>query len=173
VGTWIDKYENTPIALSPGTAYNCAGYYGPSCSSPTSGAGTPVFKWRHRFVTTWQTPWSGLDVSLTWRYYSAVQLESLSGNPNLTAGAGNTIANGGISNTDAYLSSYSYFDLTAAVKLADKLTLRLGCNNVLDKNPPLIGSANASAPPTFNGNTYPGVYDALGRYLFAEVTAQF
>jgi outer membrane receptor protein involved in Fe transport len=173
VGTWIDKYENTPIALSPGTAYNCAGYYGPSCSSPTSGAGTPVFKWRHRFITTWQTPWSGLDLSLTWRYYSAVQLESLSGNPNLTAGAGNTIANGGISNTDAYLSSYSYFDLTAAVKLADKLTVRLGCNNVLDKNPPLIGTADASSPPTFNGNTYPGVYDALGRYVFAEVTAQF
>lgn len=173
VGTWVDKYQNTPIALSPGTGYNCAGLYGPTCSSFLSGAGTPVFKWRHRFVTTWETPWSGLDLSLAWRYYSAVQLEKLSGNPNLSAGAGNTVASGGISNTDAYLSSYSYFDLTAAIKLADKLTLRLGCNNILDKNPPIIGSTDASDPPTFNGNTYPGVYDSLGRYLFAEVTAQF
>jgi hypothetical protein len=24
-----------------------------------------------------------------------------------------------------------------------------------------------------NGNTFPGVYDAMGRYLFATVTAQF
>jgi hypothetical protein len=24
-----------------------------------------------------------------------------------------------------------------------------------------------------NGNTFPGVYDAMGRYLFAHITAQF
>jgi outer membrane receptor protein involved in Fe transport len=172
VGTWIDKYEVTPVALSPGTAYNCSGLMGPICSSPTNGAGTPIFKWRHRFTTTWETPWSGLDVTLAWRYYSAVQLESLNGNPNLT-GAPGTVANGGISNTDAQFASYSYFDITAAVKLADKLTLRVGCNNIADKAPPLVGSADIAAPPTGNNNTYPGVYDSLGRYLFAEVTAQF
>jgi iron complex outermembrane receptor protein len=171
-GTWIDKYQNTPIALNPSTGYNCAGLQGPVCSSPTSGAGTPVFKWRHRFTTTWETPWAGLDMTVAWRYFSAVSLESLSGNPNLSAAPG-TIANGGISNTDAHFPTYSYFDLTASVKVMDKVTVRLGCNNVLDKAPPLVGTTNIAAPPTGNNNTYPGVYDSLGRYIFAEVTAQF
>jgi iron complex outermembrane recepter protein len=171
VGTYISQYDEIPSQIYPGFAYNCAGLYGPSCSSPTSGAGTPVFRWRHRMTTTWETPWSGLDVTLAWRYYSPVRLESLSPNPNLASTG--TIANGAISNTDAYISSYSYFDLTAAVKLADKLTVRVGCNNILDKAPPLVGATNIAAPPTGNGNTFPGVYDSLGRYLFAEVTAQF
>jgi outer membrane receptor protein involved in Fe transport len=173
VGTYIDKYEIEPVALSPATAFNCAGLMGPTCSSPTNGAGTPVFRWRHRFSTTWETPWSGLDVTLAWRYYSAVTLESLNGNPNLAAGGGATIANGGISTTDSRFPTYSYFDLTAAVKLSEKVGLRLGVNNLLDKAPPLVGSTNIASPPTGNNNTYPGTYDSLGRFIFAEVTATF
>jgi iron complex outermembrane recepter protein len=173
VGTYIDKYEIEPVALSPGTAFNCAGLMGPTCSSPTNGAGTPVFRWRHRFSTTWETPWSGLDVTLAWRYYSAVTLESLNGNPNLAAQGGATIANGGISTTDSRFPTYSYFDLTAAVKLSEKVGLRLGVNNLLDKAPPLVGSTNIAAPPTGNNNTYPGTYDSLGRFIFAEITATF
>jgi outer membrane receptor protein involved in Fe transport len=50
--------------------------------------------------------------------------------------------------------------------------LRLGVNNVLDKDPPVIGTSNL--PGVYgNGNTFPGVYDALGRYMFATVIAQF
>jgi iron complex outermembrane receptor protein len=170
-GTYIDEYLVTANEFVPGTTYNCAGLYGSTCSG-TANAETPVFHWRHRFTTTWETPWSGLDITATWRYYSAVKLEQLSANPNLAAPSGGTIANGGISSDDAFLSSYSYFDLTASVKLADKLTLRLGCNNVLDKPPPIVGDTNLPLP-VGNGNTFPGVYDALGRFLFANVTAQF
>jgi iron complex outermembrane recepter protein len=170
-GTYIDEYLVTANQFVAGTTYNCAGLYGSTCSG-TANAETPVFHWRHRFTTTWETPWNGLDITATWRYYSSVKLEQLSANPNLAAPSGGTIANGGISNTDAYLASYSYFDLSAAVKLIDKVTLRLGCNNVLDKPPPIVGITNLPLP-VGNGNTFPGVYDALGRYLFAEVTAQF
>jgi outer membrane receptor protein involved in Fe transport len=172
VGTWLNKYEVTPIAANPGTAYNCAGYYGLACSSVTAGAGTPVFRWRNTFRTTWSTPWSGLDVSLAWRYFAPTQLETLSYNPNLSAGAGNTIASGAISNTDARIASYSYFDLTASMKVADKITLRLGVNNILDKAPPVIGTTDLPST-SGNGNTFPGVYDALGRYIFGQVVAQF
>jgi outer membrane receptor protein involved in Fe transport len=173
VGTYIDSYEVIPSQINNSFSYNCAGLYGPICSSPASGAGTPVFHWRHRLTNTWETPWQGLDVTLVWRYYSSVKVESLSANPNLAAPGGGTIANGQISNTDAFLASYSYFDITAAFKLTDKLSMRVGCNNILDKAPPLVGATNIAAPPTGNGNTFPGVYDSLGRYLFAEVTAQF
>jgi outer membrane receptor protein involved in Fe transport len=169
-GTYLDLYEVTPVSSLPTTQYNCAGLYGTTCSSVSSGAGTPVYHWRHVFRTTWSTPWSGLDVSLAWRYYSRVNLEQLSANPNL-AGSG-TVASGGISNTDSHIPSYNYFDLTAAVKLVDKVTLRLGVNNILDKDPPVIGTTNLPST-SGNGNTFPQVYDALGRFIFGEVTVQF
>jgi outer membrane receptor protein involved in Fe transport len=171
-GTFLDKYEVTPIAASGSTAYNCAGLYGLACSSVTAGAGTPVFKWRHVFRTTWSTPWEGLDLSLAWRYYSSVQLEQLSGNPNISAAAGATIANGGISNTDSHIPTYTYIDLSAAVKVMDKVSLRVGVNNVLDKDPPVIGATNLPST-SGNGNTFPQVYDALGRFFFGEVMVQF
>jgi iron complex outermembrane recepter protein len=174
-GTYLTNYLVTPVGANITTAYDCAGLYGASCSGTTSegnGAGAPIPRWRHRFTATWETPWQDLDVTLAWRYIGPVRLEALSFNPNLAAPAGSTIANGGISNTDAYLSSYSYFDLTAAVKLAEKVTFRVGCNNLLDKAPPLIGSDNLPGT-TGNGNTFPGFYDSLGRFLFAELTAQF
>jgi outer membrane receptor protein involved in Fe transport len=113
-----------------------------------------------------------LDLSAAWRYFSPVTLEQLSPNPNLRAAAGATIASGGISNTDAFLSSYSYIDLTASMKVNDQVMVRVGVNNVLDKNPPVIGSANIPAT-SGNGNTFPQFYDALGRYLFGQVSIQF
>jgi len=171
VGTWLNDYTVTPIAAN-GASYNCAGYYGLACSSVTEGAGTPVFRWRDTFRTTWSTPWDGIDVSVAWRYFSAVQLESLSYNPLIAAAAGATVANGGISNTDAHIASYSYLDLTASAKVGDKVTVRLGVNNVLDKSPPVIGSNNLPST-SGNGNTFPQVYDSLGRFIFGEVIAQF
>jgi outer membrane receptor protein involved in Fe transport len=171
-GTFINKYEVTPVAaLGLSTSYNCAGYYGTACSSTSSGAGNPVSRWRNTVRTTWSTPWDGADLTLTWRYFSPTQLETLSSNPNLTAGAGNTVASGGISNTDARIPSYNYIDLSASVKVAEKVTVRLGCNNVLDKSPPVIGTTDL--PGNGNGNTFPGVYDSLGRYFFGQVVAQF
>jgi outer membrane receptor protein involved in Fe transport len=170
-GTYLNSYDVTPIAAN-GKSYNCAGYYGLACSSVTAGAGTPVFRWRHIFRTTWSTPWNGLDLSMAWRYFSPVQLEGLSYNPLISAGAGNTLANGGISNTDARIASFSYLDLSASVKVSDKVTFRVGANNVLDKSPPVIGSNNLPST-SGNGNTFPQVYDSLGRFIFGQVIAQF
>ncbi len=162
-GTYINSYYVTPLESQPETGYDCAGYYGNNCGSPT-------FKWRHNLSETWVTPWHGLDVTLGWRYFNSVTLDQLSSNPNLAAPTGATIANGGISNTDAHLSSRSYFDLSGSLDVSDRVNLRVGVNNVLDKNPPVVGTSNLSGG---NGNTFPSYYDALGRYLFATVTAKF
>jgi hypothetical protein len=57
-----------------------------------SGAGTPVFHWRHTLRETWQTPWKGIDVTVSWRYFSPVKLEALSPNLNIGVPATQTIA---------------------------------------------------------------------------------
>jgi outer membrane receptor protein involved in Fe transport len=165
IGTYMIDDLIHPIQQLDSASYNCAGYYGQFCFSP-------AFKWRHTARVTWGSPWRGLEVSLAWRYFSPVTLDALSPNPNLAAPPGQTVANGGISNTDARISSRSYFDLSTAVQLGNRVTFRLGINNVLDKAPPIVGQ-NVAIPAAVNGNTFPQIYDSLGRYIFGTLTAQF
>lgn len=163
IGTYMIDGLIYPIQQLNSSSYDCAGYYGRFCGAPT-------FRWRHTARVTWESPWRGGEVSLAWRYFSPVALDALSPNPNLAAPPGQTVANGGISNTDARLSSRSYFDLSTAGQLGSRVSFRLGINNLLDKVPPIVGSANGAAT---NGNTFASVYDSLGRYIFATLTARF
>jgi outer membrane receptor protein involved in Fe transport len=44
-------------------------------------------------------------------------------------------------------------------------------NNVFDKDPPITGT---NCPGVVcNGNTFPQVYDALGRFVFVGLSADF
>ena len=49
---------------------------------------------------------------------------------------------------------------------------RVGVTTLLDKDPPLLGAANCVAVYC-NGNTFPQVYDMLGRNAFVSLTADF
>jgi outer membrane receptor protein involved in Fe transport len=53
--------------------------------------------------------------------------------------------------------------------------MHAGVNNVFDKDPPIVDSNSfgISAPAFGNGNTYPQVYDSLGRTIFIGITADF
>lgn len=66
-----------------------------------------------------------------------------------------------------------YFDFTAALRVREGIELRLGVNNLLDRQPPLIVSNTAAGDGPFNANTYPEWYDPLGRYLFASLAVGF
>jgi outer membrane receptor protein involved in Fe transport len=153
-GTYTRTYT---VENLPGQGeYDCAGLYGPTC-------GTPTPKWRHKFRTTWSSPYN-LDLALTWRYYHSVKNDMLDSNPQL-AGELDT-------QHDAYLSSRSYIDLNAAYRFSKKLALTLGVNNLFDKDPP-IASSSSVIGSYGNGNTYPQVYDSYGRYVYANLTYRF
>jgi outer membrane receptor protein involved in Fe transport len=145
IGTWLQDFT---IPVGSAATQDCTGQYGPQC-------GTPRPEWRHKFRATWNTPWD-VKASLTWRYIAEV-----------TADPGH--AGGPL---DATLGSRNYFDLAATWRFSDTYEFRAGINNVLDKDPPLIGSGNL-ANGYINGNTAPQVYDALGRFIFFGVTANF
>jgi iron complex outermembrane recepter protein len=156
VGTYLINLKTQP--LPGGAAYDCAGYFGTIC-----GASNP--EWRHKLRTTWTTPWSGLSLSLQWRYMGGVKLDATSTDPQLNAP-------GQIFDTDKRLKAQSYIDLSASFTLHDAYKVNIGFNNVFDKDPPVFGSANCSSGQC-NGNTYPQVYDALGRYGFVRLTREF
>jgi outer membrane receptor protein involved in Fe transport len=167
VGTWLNELKITP--LKDGPSVDCAGLYGTTCSGLAGGAsGNPNPEWRHKLRLTWNTPYeyrwmSNLAFSLQWRYFASVDLDATSDNPQLK---------GNVPPTDARLGARSYLDLLATFKIKDNYSLRFGVNNVLDQDPPLTGANSCPAGPC-NQNVYAQMYDALGRFFFMGVTADF
>jgi iron complex outermembrane recepter protein len=134
--------------------YDCKGLHGSVCGVPTP-------EWRHKLRTTWETPWN-FDVAATWRHIGKVSAEGTSSNPQLS--------NSALAEKDKTLGERNYLDLAAAYNITKKITLRAGINNLLDRDPPISGVTGAVFG---NANTYPQVYDALGRRFFFNVTAAF
>ena len=110
---------------------------------------------------TWGTPWAGLDLTLRWRYIGPSDVDRSSSNPQLTQ------------------PYYPYTAHIPALQLhrllggdADwpSFVVRVGVNNIADKNPPLILNGNLLGLPEHdcNDNTWVGTYDTLGRYLYVQ-----
>ncbi|GAA4766017.1 TonB-dependent receptor [Stakelama sediminis] len=155
-GTYLDKFVTDNGVSTP---YDCAGYYGVQC-------GTPMPKWRHKLRVGFTLP-SGIGLSGAWRYFSGVDVDKSSSNPSLA---------GNYSQFAAHLPAQSYFDLTMTASIADHYRFRLGVQNLLDRQPPIVsssGSLSSCASVYCNGNTYPVVYDSLGRYIFTGITLDF
>jgi iron complex outermembrane recepter protein len=157
------RTQNLITTSVPGFgSYDCVGFYGATC-----GAANP--KWRHVLNVGWNTPWDGLDLNLRWRYIGADNSEQTSGNSFL---AGSSFAAG-----HSHIPAYNYIDVTGTFNIYKNVRLELGMNNIADKAPPIVAGADCStsspAGANCNGNTFPGVYDALGRYIFASFTASF
>ncbi|MEE4110876.1 MAG: TonB-dependent receptor, partial [Halieaceae bacterium] len=122
----------------------CEGVYGLGCQLPT-----PELK--NRMQTTWATPWN-VTASLIWRY--------IQGTDELISGGGQGLD----------LKDMNYFDIAATWDVRDWAQLRVGINNVFDERPPRVVQG---ATDFENGNTYPGMYDPLGQYIFAGFTVQY
>lgn len=111
--------------------------------------GFPNPDFRNNLRVTWLTPWN-VTASMLWRHMGKV--EDLNGNLDLP--------------------STNYLDVAGVWDVLESTSIRAGINNILDKEPPIAG--NAAGPSIGgNGNTFPGVYDALGRYMYVGVTLSF
>jgi len=173
VGTYLSELDTQALPGFP--TYNCGGLFGLIC-------GTPNPKWRHKLRVTWATPWD-VDVSLQWRYIGAVALDANTSNP-LVGGSPTSIVcpNGqtvyGVGSAtggdcvDNAISSFSYFDLSGDWTVRQGIDLRAGVNNIFGIEPPIIGTTQLPLPEG-NGNTFPAVYDALGRTIFVSATIKY
>ncbi|WP_404401872.1 TonB-dependent receptor [Idiomarina seosinensis] len=141
-GTYYMTKEVTTVPGLEGTTYDCAGKINSNCF--------PQPDWRHSMNFTYSTGdwWS---VGAKWRYLGSTEYD---GDTDVVLGDG--------------LGSTSYLDLNASFDVTDNVSVLLGMNNALDKEPQLVGGVLS-----LNGNTMTGYEDALGRYLFGSVTFRF
>lgn len=151
-GTWIQRYvvDNGGLA----TAYRCDGRFGFICQ-------VPLPHWRHTARFNWQ-PLQELSLSLNWRHIGGVKSDALSSSPEL---------NRPITPSADRIPAEDYFDLTALMTFQNKYVLRFGVRNIFDREPPILPGGDAgNCSDQCNGNTYPQLYDPLGRFVFAGVT---
>lgn len=153
IGTWLQKQVTNPL---PGLGtYDCKGLFGPTCGQPSP-------EWKHEARVTWTPASRIVDVSLNWRYIGGTKITNNQSNPFLS---GDPVV------INSRIKPYNYFDLAATARPWRKLELRAGVNNLFDKAPPAIAAGLLSV--FGNGNTYPGVYDPLGRFAFVGASIEF
>jgi iron complex outermembrane receptor protein len=116
----------------------------------------PINKFKSKLRVGFTLP-NGLGLSGQWRHFSGV----------VCAAQAECNRPG-----NARIPAQNYFDLAMVARITNKFNLRFGANNVFDKSPPVVGSQVLTSVYG-NGNTYPQIYDALGRYMFAGVTVDF
>jgi len=140
-----DDFQATPTSV----LRDCLGYYSTSC--------IPSHDVRSNLRATWNVQ----DVSVAWRYFSALDVEPLT-----------EAAEGPFLPAFRHIPSYSYFDLGMSYQAPWNATLSLSVNNVFDKTPPVVGQGIAGTRQN-SGNTFPQWYDVLGRYVNFGVSLRF
>jgi outer membrane receptor protein involved in Fe transport len=152
-GTWLKEYK---VEELPGEgSYDCAGLYNGS-----GVCGQPRPTWRHKLRVNWNTPWN-LDLAATWRYFKGTDIETSSDQPLLKSS---------FNPVEARFPSISYLDVAGTYNVTKLISLTAGINNLLDKDPPLTSKYGTGSG---NGNTFPSMYDAMGRKLFLTMSAKF
>jgi len=133
--------------------YDCVGLYG------LNKCGTPNPEWRHKARANWTTPWD-VDLAVSWRYLSKVEIQESTDQRLLT---------GAFAPVNKTLAAQNYLDLAGSWRATKGLSVGFGINNILDKSPPIVVVGTGQG----NGNTFPGVYDALGRKVFLNASYKF
>lgn len=144
--------ETTRQNSDDAPAVECAGLVGNICARP-------VHEWRFVQTTEWnQGPWSA---QLRWQYLSEVKQDAI-------VIRGVDPSNFGRPSIDAE----HYFDLTGGYAFSETLSLRAGITNLFDTEPPIVGNDYGVGGPN-EMNTYPAVYDPVGRSFFIGLNARF
>jgi iron complex outermembrane recepter protein len=150
---WVSQYTLIPIAALPNDREECVGAYGPTCLEPI-----PSLKGVTR--VTWSN--GPVAVSAGWRFINSVTIDKylLPLRSGGTVPALDTL-------TNPILPTANYLDLGATWNVTDNLQVSGGVNNVLGRDPPIVGSSAGY------GNTWPATYDPYGQTFYFDFKAEF
>lgn len=159
-GTWTETNDFTPV-VGRDDVDVCAGRFGGNCGQPIAS-----FKWASRF--TWID--GPLTTSVSWTHLSGVN----DADDSVDYAAFNGIER---------ISAYDLIDLSLSFEASENVTFAIGVNNLFDTLPgaPTFDGVTVSNRPNSlllgdnqeQANTYPSVYDVLGRDFFASIAFSF
>jgi outer membrane receptor protein involved in Fe transport len=145
-GNYYLTNELQSASTSP--VVDCNGFYGTTCD--------PVPQLRFVQRTTWSI--GDVELSYLWRYIDSMDIQ--------TGEAANIFP------AFQSIDAYNYVDLTGVYNVNENIRFTGGVDNVFDEGPPIIG--NATGTTAFNsGNTFPSMYDVLGRVFSVGVNVRF
>lgn len=153
-GNYTDRsrFQSNPASF----IRECVGNYSVSCDPVL-----PQWSWNLRTTASVDA----FDFSLLWRHISGTSYEPRTSTAVPAAG---TVGRFGSTNpasiVGAYrtIPAYNYLDFSMGVQASKNFRINFVIDNLLGLNPPDVG--NTIGTTTFNsGNTFPSVYDALGR----------
>jgi iron complex outermembrane receptor protein len=107
-------------------------------------------QFRYRSMTRLGYSVGGWNVELNWQHLPSTRNATAATTPNTT-----------LQGAD----SYDVFDLSSTWSVSRNLTLRLGVDNLFDREPEVVGYN--PGVNNANGTTLPSFYDALGRRFYA------
>lgn len=131
-----------------------AGHYGVD-------VGTPYSKTRFNARASWAL--GDYSLGLAWRHIGAATVQT-------TGSAANNA--GKFLPVNESIKAFDYFDLNGTWQVTKNVKLSLTVNNLFDKQPPLVGTGIGPGSSNY-GNTFPSVYDVIGRRYTATVQANF
>jgi outer membrane receptor protein involved in Fe transport len=157
--------DSSYIPAPGGATVECVGHYGKQCGLPSTVSGstggpTPENHFVQRTTWTLGDFWGlgAVDVSYIWRYLSGSDVD-----PTQAA------------DTDpvsASIDAYNYLDLAASWQVTDWAKLKFSVTNITDEEAPFVVTETGSTTAN-SGNTYPSMYDVLGRVFTIGVTTKF
>ena len=160
--------HSSTFRASPTTpaARECVNYYSANCGN-ASGQIQPKYSFNQRTTLKFDK----IDVSLLWTHVNSVKYE-----PGLPALFVGTVTGRGpvVGKTVNFnkIAAYDYFDLTSRFHVSDNIDLTLSAFNIFDKQPPIVGG-QAGTTTANSGNTFPTLYDVVGRSYSATVHFKF
>ena len=146
--TFENRFQATPTSIDR----ECVGFYSTNCGNISANI-QPEMQFNQRVTFSYDI----FDLSFQHRYIGSVMEEP-----------GGTVFLPAFSTIDAH----NYVDMSVRANLNENFTLTGTVDNLFDKQPPVVGNTIGST--SFNsGNTYPTVYDALGRTFTVALRARF
>lgn len=144
IASHLLEFVITPFAELPEIRFDCAALYGPSCQTPRP-------DWKVDTQLTWYD--GPLSVALTWSWIDSIADDATEFDPD----SATQIAH-------LKVGAKSYFSLNAVWTVTEQFELRGGVENLFDTEPPVLGVDRTGV--SADNNTFPGLYDALGRRYF-------
>jgi outer membrane receptor protein involved in Fe transport len=147
---YINKYltqESRSSIVSD--VIDCKGRFGNQCGNPA-----PEVGWVQ--TTGWEK--GPFDVALHWRHLGSVSIEP--------------VQEAQTFDQFETIDAFNYFDLTGSYSPTDWLSLRFGIYNLTEEDPPVVGNEAADTRSN-SGNTFPSVYEVLGRSYSLGVHFRF